>query len=152
MPTDHVQFRDWLRDRARARGYDIDSPRGGGKAQLAEDSGVSRGQVGRALAGETVPDIGSQRGLAKALGVPLEEMLIRSGLCEPEDFPSFAGRPYPPKDSLDALVDRLGVTDLERRILGKLIDATLEAMRDPQYQEEQAQTAAADAEADQRRF
>lgn len=144
-------FNEWLKERARARGYDIDSPRGGGKSELAEVAGVSRGQVGRALAGETVPDIGSQRGLAKALGVPLEEMLIRSGLCEPEDFPSFVGRPYPPKDSLDALADRLGVTDLERRILGAVIDATLGAMRDPRYQEEVQQEAAADAEDDLRR-
>lgn len=150
MP-DTQPFKQWLQDQARARGYDIDSPRGGGRSQLADDAGVSRGQVGRALAGETIPDIGSQRGLSKALRVPLEEMLIRSGLCDVEDFPNFVGRPTPPEHSLDAAVDRMHVTPQERRVLVAVVEATLGAMRDPEFHASIIEEAAEAAEADQRR-
>jgi transcriptional regulator with XRE-family HTH domain len=80
-------FAQWFAERARAAGYDVDSPRGGGRAALADAAGVSRGQVSRTLSGDTVPDIRSQRLLAKALGLPFRDMLIRSGYMTEEDFP-----------------------------------------------------------------
>lgn len=87
MPEDsNEEFRDWLREKARAAGYDIDGPRAGGKAKLAEDSGISRGQVGRALNGDTIPDIQSQRRLAKALGIPALEMLVATDYLQMEDI------------------------------------------------------------------
>lgn len=85
-------FNEWLRQRALAAGYDVDSAKGG-RSRLAEDAGMSVTQVGRTLTGETVPSVESQRGLcrafkAKGVKVSLDEMMIRSGVAEPSDFPA----------------------------------------------------------------
>ena len=77
--TEHEEFAAWLRARATAAGYDLSSPRAGGRSKLAADTGVSLSQIARVLSAKNRPDIDTQRQLAKALRVPLREMLIRSG-------------------------------------------------------------------------
>lgn len=74
------RFAAFIRHAVRDAGYDIDSPRGGGKTALAKDTGMSASSVGRMLAGKTMPDPNSLERLAGALNMPLPELLVRSGL------------------------------------------------------------------------
>ncbi|WP_327359200.1 transcriptional regulator [Streptomyces sp. NBC_01304] len=71
----------------RERGYDIDSPRGGGKSKLADDAGVHRAAVSRLIQRQSMPDLETMRRLASVLGVPLRDMLIRSGRLSEDDLP-----------------------------------------------------------------
>ncbi|MFJ6215037.1 hypothetical protein ACIQGZ_17130 [Streptomyces sp. NPDC092296] len=85
-------FTQWLRQRAKAAGYDVGASRGA-RLALAKAAAISPTQVGRTLTGDTMPSVESQRGLAKALGIPVAEMLVRSGTLAPEDILSRAGTP-----------------------------------------------------------
>ncbi|MFD9796141.1 helix-turn-helix domain-containing protein [Streptomyces sp. NPDC059070] len=76
----------------RLRQYDIDSPRGGGKSKLADDAGVHRAAVSRLLQRQSMPDLETMRRLAGVLGVPLRDMLIRSGRLSEDDLPVAASR------------------------------------------------------------
>ncbi|MEU3161373.1 helix-turn-helix transcriptional regulator [Streptomyces griseoincarnatus] len=80
------EFSAYVRDAARRAGYDIDSPRGGGKTALARDTGMSQSSVGRMLAGKAMPDPAYLEPLAAALRVPLPELLVLSGLISREAF------------------------------------------------------------------
>ncbi|MFE2295137.1 helix-turn-helix transcriptional regulator [Streptomyces sp. NPDC059452] len=81
------QFTAWIEELIRARGYDIDSPRGGGKSRLADEAGVHRAAITRLLQGQSMPDLETTRRLAHVLGVPVRDMLIRSGRLSEEDLP-----------------------------------------------------------------
>jgi transcriptional regulator with XRE-family HTH domain len=81
-----TDFSAYVRDAARRAGYDIDSPRGGGKTALARDTGMSQSSVGRMLAGKAMPDPAYLEPLAAALRVPLPELLILSGLISRDAF------------------------------------------------------------------
>ncbi len=81
------EFAGWIEDLMRRRGYDIDSPRGGGKSKLADDAGVHRAGVSRLLQRQSMPDLETMRRLAAVLDVPLRDMLIRSGRLTEEDLP-----------------------------------------------------------------
>ncbi|MER8197036.1 helix-turn-helix transcriptional regulator [Streptomyces microflavus] len=91
MPTTHAtesdlqedrtqQFARYIRAAVTSAGYDIDSPRGGGKKALAKAAGMSQTSVGRMLAGQTMPDPAVLERLAEVLHLPLHELLVRSGL------------------------------------------------------------------------
>ena len=79
----------------RARGYDIDSPRGGGKTKLAEDAGVHRAAITRLLQRQSMPDLETMRGLSRALGIPVRDVLIRSGKLTEQDLPQAPAPPEP---------------------------------------------------------
>jgi transcriptional regulator with XRE-family HTH domain len=86
--NDH-QPKDWLtwfRQVVSQRGYDIDSPRGGGSTRLAFDTGLAPASVSRILAG-SVPSYESSAILARTLGIPLRTLLIRTGKATEDDFP-----------------------------------------------------------------
>ncbi|MFI6334719.1 helix-turn-helix domain-containing protein [Streptomyces sp. NPDC050535] len=86
--ADHIdEFATWIENLMRDRGYDIDSPRGGGKTKLAEDAGVHRAAVTRLLQRQSMPDLETMRGLSRALGVPVRDALIHSGKLTEEDLP-----------------------------------------------------------------
>ncbi|WP_372408340.1 helix-turn-helix domain-containing protein [Streptomyces luteireticuli] len=87
------RFASWVEDLMRERGYDIDSPRGGGKSRLAEDAGVHRAAVTRLLQRQSMPDLDTMRGLARVLGVGLREVLIRSGRATEAELPLPGGGP-----------------------------------------------------------
>lgn len=76
----------WVADLMRERGYDIDSPRGGGRSRMADEAGVHRAAVTRLLQRQSMPDLETTRRLARALGVPVREMLIRSGRLTAEEL------------------------------------------------------------------
>ncbi|MGE7437982.1 helix-turn-helix domain-containing protein [Kitasatospora sp. NPDC001175] len=84
--SDHSAFAAWLTELVTAAGYDLSSPRSGGRSKLAADTGISLSQIQRALSGDSRPDIQTQRILAKTLGVPPREMFIQSGTIDPADL------------------------------------------------------------------
>ncbi|MED7822957.1 helix-turn-helix domain-containing protein [Streptomyces chiangmaiensis] len=94
----------------RERGYVIDGPRGGGKSKLADDAGVHRAAVTRLLQRQSMPDLETMRRLATVLGVPLRDMLIRSGRLSEEDLPLDQDR------SEDGQLQRLSPEEAARRM------------------------------------
>ncbi|MEU6080497.1 helix-turn-helix transcriptional regulator [Streptomyces sp. NPDC047108] len=115
------EFAAWMADLMRSRGYDIDHPRGGGRTRIADDAGVHRAAVTRLLQRQSMPDLATMRGLAHALGVPVRDVLIRSGKLTEDDLPAPApasrrrsarGR----RITLEEAADLLGVPE-ERRTL-----------------------------------
>ncbi|WP_327296122.1 MULTISPECIES: helix-turn-helix transcriptional regulator [unclassified Streptomyces] len=81
------QFTAWIEDVIRQRGYDIDSPRGGGKSRLADEAGVHRAAITRLLQRQSMPDLETMRRLAHALDISVREMLIRSGRLTEDELP-----------------------------------------------------------------
>ncbi|MBD0745623.1 helix-turn-helix transcriptional regulator [Streptomyces sp. CBMA152] len=81
------RFATWIEELIRRRGFDIDSPRGGGRSRLADEAGVHRAAVTRLLQRQSMPDLETTRRLAHVLEVPVREMLIRSGRLTEEDLP-----------------------------------------------------------------
>lgn len=88
-------FASWVEDLMRRRGYDIDSPRGGGKSRIADEAGVHRAAVTRLLQRQSMPDLETTRRLARVLDVPVRDMLIRSGRLTAEELPL----PASPRDT-----------------------------------------------------
>ncbi|MFC8271692.1 helix-turn-helix domain-containing protein [Streptomyces sp. NPDC057271] len=85
--NDLDQFAAWIEELIRRRGFDIDSPRGGGKSRLADEAGVHRAAITRLLQRQSMPDLETTRRLAHVLDVPVRDMLIRSGRLTEEDLP-----------------------------------------------------------------
>ncbi|MFF5364298.1 helix-turn-helix domain-containing protein [Streptomyces scabiei] len=86
--AEHIHaFAAWIEGVMRAHGYDIDGPRGGGRTRLAEDAGVHRAAITRLLQRRSMPDLETMRGLSRALGVPVRDLLIRSGKLTEQDLP-----------------------------------------------------------------
>ncbi|MGW4040914.1 helix-turn-helix domain-containing protein [Streptomyces sp. NPDC004778] len=126
MPTTHAtesdlqgsrtqQFARYIRDAVSSAGYDIDSPRGGGKKALAKATGMSQTSVGRMLAGQSMPDPLVLERLADALHVPLPELLVRSGVISERSHTSVAAT-LPDIDDLPVLrpeeaARRMGLKD-----------------------------------------
>lgn len=81
------RFATWIEELIRRRGFDIDSPRGGGRSRLADEAGVHRAAVTRLLQRQSMPDLETTRRLAHVLEVPVREMLIRSGRLTEDDLP-----------------------------------------------------------------
>ena len=136
-------FAAWIEELMRRRGYDIDSPRGGGKSRIADDAGVHRAAVTRLLQRQSMPDLETTRRLARVLGVPVRDMLIRSGRLTAEELPlppagaaAVGGRPgsadRPP--SLEELAEVLGVPADQRkmfvRVVGQFLPGEAEASGD----------------------
>ncbi|MFF8956286.1 helix-turn-helix domain-containing protein [Streptomyces sp. NPDC014894] len=85
--NDLDQFAAWIEELIRRRGFDIDSPRGGGKSRIADEAGVHRAAITRLLQRQSMPDLETTRRLAHVLEVPVRDMLIRSGRLTEEDLP-----------------------------------------------------------------
>lgn len=92
-------FATWLARVALKAGYDT-TPGAGGRVTLAKAMGVDPSVIGKALSGVR-PHVDTQIRLAKALGVPVREMLIHSGTVEPEDLPIPGDAPPPDTKDLD---------------------------------------------------
>ncbi|MFG2178940.1 helix-turn-helix transcriptional regulator [Streptomyces abikoensis] len=115
------RFAGWVEGLMRERGYDIDSPRGGGRSRLAEDAGVHRAAVTRLLQRQSLPDLETMRALARVLGVSLRDMLIQSGKVTAEDLPlpgageGVRGREDDGRVTPAEAAQLLGVPDSHRR-------------------------------------
>jgi hypothetical protein len=73
----------WLTGALADRGYDLD--RRGGRTRLSEDTGLSASIIARLLAGEAV-SYETLLAIARGTGVPLAQLLIRTGKASPDDF------------------------------------------------------------------
>lgn len=106
------KFGQYVAVAARAAGYDIDSPRGGGKKALAEAAGMSHASVSRMLAGQTIPDPSFFEPLARALHLPVSEMLIQSGVVSAESLmrPEILDHPLSARE----VAAQLGITSADK--------------------------------------
>lgn len=126
-------FAAWFEDLMRSRGYDIDSPRGGGRSRIADEAGVHRAAVTRLLQRQSMPDLETTRRLARVLGVPVRDMLIRSGRLTAEELAEpLAHMPAHPagggpggRPSLEEIAELLGVPveqrDMFARVVGQFL-------------------------------
>ncbi|MEV7285460.1 helix-turn-helix transcriptional regulator [Streptomyces sp. NPDC093252] len=130
-------FAGWVEDLMRHRGYDIDSPRGGGRSRIADEAGVHRAAVTRLLQRQSMPDLETTRRLARALGVPVRDMLIRSGrltaeeLADPRERTAGAGAGAGTgvrtdgRPSLEEVADLLGVPADRREMFARVVQQFL---------------------------
>jgi transcriptional regulator with XRE-family HTH domain len=126
-------FTVWIEEVIRRRGYDIDSPRGGGKSRLADEAGVHRAAITRLLQRQSMPDLETMRRLAHVLDIPVREMLIRSGRLSEEDLPlpsssqDGADRPGGERLTLEEAATALGIPAEQRemflRVAGQFLPA-----------------------------
>ncbi|MEV7686527.1 helix-turn-helix domain-containing protein [Streptomyces bungoensis] len=138
-------FAAWVEDLMRERGYDIDSPRGGGKSRIADEAGVHRAAVTRLLQRQSMPDLETTRRLARVLGVPVREMLIRSGrltaeeLADPHDRLASPGpgAEFGHRPTLEEVAELLGVPADRREMFVRVVEQFLpnEAEAAPRAQE-----------------
>ncbi|MET9432948.1 helix-turn-helix transcriptional regulator [Streptomyces sp. NPDC006551] len=122
------EFAGWVERLMRERGYDIDSPRGGGKSRIADEAGVHRAAVTRLLQRQSMPDLETMRRIAPLLGVSVRDMLIRSGRVTPEELP-LAEDLLPPNDwqpSMEDFARWLGVPDERLGVFTKVVNEFLE--------------------------
>lgn len=127
MSGDYDGFAAWLRERAVAAGFDLDAR--GGIAKLSTASGIDPAQMSRALRGLAVPAIEGQRGLAKALGIKLPEVMIRAGSAQADDFPD------PGVPDLATVAENLGVPAANRERFVTLVEMVAGLTRDPESDE-----------------
>ena len=126
-------FAAWVEALMRDRGYDIDSPRGGGKSRIADEAGVHRAAVTRLLQRQSMPDLETTRRLARVLGVPVRDMLIRSGrltaeeLADPHDHLTAPapGAEFGRRPTLEEVADLLGVPADRREMFVKVVEQFL---------------------------
>jgi len=76
----------WLQDEMPRRGYPLGGRRSGGISRLAEDAGIPQASMSRIVNGGAEPSLDALRKIGRALGVPLNEMLIHAGQAEESDF------------------------------------------------------------------
>ncbi|MFE5079927.1 helix-turn-helix domain-containing protein [Streptomyces mirabilis] len=112
-PTRVQKFGEYVSDAARAAGYDIDSPRGGGKKALAEKAGMSHASVSRMLAGLTIPDPKFFESLAGALSLNVGRMLVEAGVISERSLVREERRPPQQIDPRE-MARSLGITAPEK--------------------------------------
>jgi transcriptional regulator with XRE-family HTH domain len=122
------RFATWIEELIRRRGFDIDSPRGGGKSRLADEAGVHRAAITRLLQRQSMPDLETTRRLAQVLQVPVRDMLIQSGRLTEDDLPLPSVGQAPAggrRLTLEEAADGLGVAADQRemfiRIAGQFL-------------------------------
>lgn len=121
-------FAAWVETLMRQRGYDIDSPRGGGKSRIADEAGVHRAAVTRLLQRQSMPDLETMRRIAPLLGVSVRDMLIRSGRVAPEELP-LTSQELPPggrTPTIEDFAQWLGVPEARREVFVKVVSQFLE--------------------------
>ncbi|MFF4738806.1 helix-turn-helix domain-containing protein [Streptomyces sp. NPDC001262] len=100
-------FGSYVKAAAKRRGYAVDDQRSGAKARLAADSGMSPAAISRVLSGTSLPHPTQLEGLAKALGVPVSELLVKAGVVSEEGL---GVQPTPrPALTLDDIAESLGI-------------------------------------------
>ena len=99
------QFAEWLKTELDKRGWV--------PARLARESGVTRGALSHIFSGERSPGLDLLRAVAKALGLPLMDVLRAAGLAEASEDPG--------DESLEAWMRLYREADAEtrQRLLGQ---------------------------------
>ncbi|MFD3498816.1 helix-turn-helix domain-containing protein [Streptomyces sp. NPDC058678] len=122
-----ARFVRYVREAAGRAGYDIDSPRGGGKKAIAKATGMSPSSVGRMLAGQTIPSPPQLEKLAEALRVPLIDLLVLSGVVSERAKGNVgATQSGPPASlSIEEAAFALGIRSADRVRMFKAMASTL---------------------------
>ncbi|MGW2692390.1 helix-turn-helix domain-containing protein [Streptomyces sp. NPDC001296] len=122
--TTAEQFAELVIAHATKAGYDLSSPRSGGKTQLAADTGLSLSTISRTINGQTVPDAYSLQALADAIHVPVTQLLEAAGIASPG---SLTGNqpPAPTALTVKQAAAGLGITKPLNVKLLEAITATL---------------------------
>ncbi|WP_369293978.1 helix-turn-helix domain-containing protein [Streptomyces asiaticus] len=115
--TTAQRFGRVVADAARDAGYDLDSPRGGGRTQLARDTGMSESSVGRMLAGKILPQPQFYEAIARAVKFPVGLLLVEAGIISRETLTeptrTRVASPITPEEA----AQELGITDPRDRVL-----------------------------------
>jgi transcriptional regulator with XRE-family HTH domain len=82
----------WLVGALADKGYDLSSERTGDRAKLARDTGLSASIIARLVSGQQV-SYESLLALARSTGIPVMELLIRTGKATEDDF-SLSGEEF----------------------------------------------------------
>ncbi|MFF9554534.1 helix-turn-helix domain-containing protein [Streptomyces albus] len=102
---------------ARKAGYDIDSERGGGRAALARDTGMTASSVGRMLAGQSLPHPRFYEALARAVHLPLGDLLVEAEIISPQALTQPHKSRVASRITPEEAADGLGITDpLDREL------------------------------------
>ncbi|WP_125262356.1 hypothetical protein [Streptomyces alboflavus] len=84
-PGERPTWLDWLTGVLTDLGYDVKNPRGGGRAKLARDTNLSASIVARLMDGQA-PSYESLLAIARGTGIPLTDLLVRTGRATEDDF------------------------------------------------------------------
>lgn len=123
-----TQFAEWLRQQLERRGYDL-RPRGGGQTKFADDSGIGRATVSRMLGGQGATETRVLDLLAKALKLPLPDVLVAAGILSAAELGRVRNpRPNTPMTAEEA-ADELGIHDPLKRELFIAHTETLQRTR-----------------------
>ncbi|MET8475376.1 helix-turn-helix transcriptional regulator [Streptomyces sp. NPDC006422] len=113
--TVRARFADIVGEAARRAGYDIDSPRGGGKAALARATGMPESSVGRMLRGQTLPDPKYFEVIANAVGLSVFDLMVDAEIISPESIRSIPNSRFTPVGSSsitpEEAAEQLGIND-----------------------------------------
>lgn len=117
-------FAELVAHHAIKAGYDLSSPRSGGRMKLADDTGLSPSTVSRMLSGKTIPDAYSLEALGDAIDVPVTHLLEAAGYVSPGALTG--GEPLPERPlTVKEAAGRLGITKPLNVALLEAITATL---------------------------
>lgn len=119
-----AQFSAFVQARAVHVGYNLSSPRSGGRKKLADDTGISHASVCRMLNGQTIPAAESFERLANALDVYVGVLFELAGIVSPGALTLGAAVDLKPLTARQAAA-RLGIRDPLRVALLETITATL---------------------------
>lgn len=110
---DHVAaFAAWFEQRLTALGYDISSPRSGGRGRFATDAGVSNSTVSRILTGQKIPTPDVLATMAPHLRVSLGDLLVLAGKATREEIEQAAAPPPAFRSSTpEEIAAHLGIHD-----------------------------------------
>lgn len=122
----HEQLAAYVTQAARRAGYDMDSPRGGGKTQLAQDAGMSITTLSRLLAGTRMPDAKYFEPLAVALKVPVTELLVEAGIVSHAQLGAPSGPATP-----EEVADSWGLRDEDRDLFFSMVEQLRKRAEEP---------------------
>lgn len=113
----------YLRQAARAAGYDVDTPRSGATKKLSADTGIPPATLSRALNGEAIPNISTFQPLANVLDVPVVDMLTEAQLITPSDEADTVTRvtPVPSVHTPEDAALALGIHPDDRALFVQLV-------------------------------
>jgi transcriptional regulator with XRE-family HTH domain len=120
------QLAAYVLQAARRAGYDMDSPRGGGKAKLAHDAGMSATTLSRLLGGTRMPDARYFEPLAAALKVPVTELLVEAGIVSRVQLGAPAGPATP-----EEVADSWGLRNEDRDLFFSMVDQLRKRAEEP---------------------
>lgn len=122
-------FAELVTHHAIKAGYDLSSPRSGGRSKLAEDTGISPSTISRMLNGQVIPSAYSLEVLGDAIGVHVTYLLEAGGYASPGSLTGGQQLPDEPP-TFKEVAARLGITKPLNVALLEAVTATLLAYPD----------------------